>query len=147
MRALFPAGPARAAVFSPASHSVSRPVRAGWASVRHGSPSFSAPAPHCARRPPSARPRASVTGSAPGRGGRGGREGVEDVGSGIALGRGLWCGLHVMNGFEVWFVFHGDFERGPAGSARSSPSWHLTRPSRSGCNPRVPWAGSLSLGR
>jgi len=24
---------------------------------------------------------------------------------------------------------------------------YLTRPSRSGCNPRVSWAGSLSLGR
>jgi len=30
---------------------------------------------------------------------------------------------------------------------RFNPSWHLTRPSRSGCNPRLPRAGSLSLGR
>ena len=30
---------------------------------------------------------------------------------------------------------------------RSNPSWQLTRPLRSGCNPRVPQAGSLSLGR
>src|SRR6266513_3544762 len=28
-----------------------------------------------------------------------------------------------------------------------NPSLHLTRPSRSGCNPRLPRAGSLSLGR
>ena len=30
---------------------------------------------------------------------------------------------------------------------RPNHALQRTRPSRSGCNPRVPWAGSLSLGR
>ena len=32
-----------------------------------------------------------------------------------------------MNGFEVMFNFHFDWEGGPVGPARSNPSWHLTR--------------------
>ena len=35
----------------------------------------------------------------------GGRERVDDVDSRIALGGGLWCFIHVMNGFEVRFTF------------------------------------------
>jgi hypothetical protein len=51
----------------------------------------------------------------------------------------------VMKGWVV-FVFHMQ-QRVPRRPTPGNPSWHLTRPARPGCNPRLPRAGSLSLGR
>ena len=50
-----------------------------------------------------------------------------------------------MNEFEDAVNFH--HEGSPAGFARSNPSWHLTAAGHRGCNRRVSWPPSLSLGR
>jgi hypothetical protein len=74
-----------------------------------------------------------------------GRERAQDVNSRIALRGGMCWAAPVMNGFGVGITFRQ--EHGPAGPARSNPSWHLTRPSHHRRNHGVPWAGSPSLGR
>jgi hypothetical protein len=58
----------------------------------------------------------------------------------IASGAGLGIVSGVMKGW-VWFVIFHNL-RVPCRLTLCNPSWHLTRLSRSGCNPRVLWAGS-----
>ena len=72
-------------------------------------------------------------------------KGTERVDSRIVLAGGLWCPVHVMNGFEVWIIYQR--ERGPVGPLTQPLHDILTWRGRRGCSRCVPCAGSLSLGR
>jgi hypothetical protein len=80
-----------------------------------------------------------------GYGRRDGWERAQNVDSSIALGGGLWCRVHVMNGFEVIY----QRERGPVGPLTQPLHDILTRRERRGGHRcpvrRVAELGSLDL--
>jgi hypothetical protein len=103
-------------------------------------PLSSSPASRLLTHPAGCAPQSPACSSRAYRAGR-----AEHVDSRIALGGGMCCRVHVMNGFEVNY----QRERGPVGPLTQPLHDILTAASRRGCNRRASWPPSelLSSGR